>query len=187
VEISVPCGHTAGPDPTSAERAVDFWNRLVQWCAEQRDHTRTSESFNNLTATLISMTSGNDGLNDRACLHIGLRLPPGIALDVTQAGARALLPEGRFCFSDGEPAVRGSKNTPLVACFLRAIRGETGEPRFKVKTGTADMNIVGPAWGCPMLAYGPGNSRLDHTPNEHVIIDEYLSAVRVLTRVLEEL
>ena len=35
------------------------------------------------------------------------------------------------------------------------------------------MNVVGPAWGCPILAYGPGDSRLDHTPEEHVEIEEW--------------
>jgi len=29
-----------------------------------------------------------------------------------------------------------------------------------IKTGTSDMNIVGPIWKCPIVAYGPGDSRL---------------------------
>ena len=28
-------------------------------------------------------------------------------------------------------------------------------PQFTVKLGTSDMTIVGPAWGCPIVAYGP--------------------------------
>lgn len=47
------------------------------------------------------------------------------------------------------------------------------------------MNIVGPAWGCPIVAYGPGDSRLDHTPQEHVVLEEYLGAIGVLQRVLD--
>ena len=49
------------------------------------------------------------------------------------------------------------------------------------------MNVVGPAWRCPILAYGPGDSKLDHTPNEHIDTQEYLRAVRVLEGVLERL
>jgi len=56
-----------------------------------------------------------------------------------------------------------------------------------MKTGTSDMNIAAPAWGCPILAYGPGDSALDHTPDEHIDLDEYLRAVRVLTGVIEAL
>ncbi len=48
------------------------------------------------------------------------------------------------------------------------------------------MNVVGPAWNVPIVAYGPGDSRLDHTPEEHIRLDEFLRAIRVLRRVLEE-
>jgi LysW-gamma-L-lysine carboxypeptidase len=56
-----------------------------------------------------------------------------------------------------------------------------------LKTGTADLNIVAPAWGCPAVAYGPGDSALDHTPNEHISLAEYSRAVKVLVAVLKQL
>ena len=34
------------------------------------------------------------------------------------------------------------------------------------------MNILAPAWGCPALAYGPGDAALDHTPHEHMPLAE---------------
>jgi len=46
------------------------------------------------------------------------------------------------------------------------------------------MNIVGPAWQVPLLAYGPGDSNLDHTPTEHISITEYLGSIRVLAKAL---
>ena len=49
------------------------------------------------------------------------------------------------------------------------------------------MNLVAPAWRTPILAYGPGDSNLDHTPNEHIQISEYERAVSVLTDVLTAL
>jgi LysW-gamma-L-lysine carboxypeptidase len=51
-----------------------------------------------------------------------------------------------------------------VPPFLRAIRAAGGEPRFTVKLGTSDMSVVGPRWRCSILAYGPGDAALDHTP-----------------------
>ena len=69
--------------------------------------------------------------------------------------------------------------------MLRAIRAMDAEPRFVVKTGTSDMNIVGPAWPeMPIIAYGPGDSSLDHTPSEHLSLTEYHGAIAVLTEVL---
>ncbi len=66
------------------------------------------------------------------------------------------------------PAWGCEKNTPLVRAFLSGIRSQGGEPRFVYKTGTADLNIVAPVWKCPAVVYGPGDSALDHTPNEHI-------------------
>ena len=56
-----------------------------------------------------------------------------------------------------------------------------------MKTGTSDMNVVGPVWGCPILAYGPGDSRLDHTPNEHVSVAEFLRSVEILRSVIDRM
>lgn len=55
------------------------------------------------------------------------------------------------------------------------------------KTGTSDMNVVSEVWNCPIIAYGPGDSRLDHTPDEHIDLDEYVRAVRVLELALQTL
>ncbi|NJN97643.1 MAG: M20/M25/M40 family metallo-hydrolase, partial [Anaerolineales bacterium] len=77
---------------------------------------------------------------------------------------------------------------PLVRAFLQSIRAAGGEPRFVVKTGTADMNVVAPHWpNTPVVAYGPGDSSLDHTPQEHIDLQEYGQAIGVLREVLTRL
>ena len=87
----------------------------------------------------------------------------------------------------GEPAVRVSKNSLLVRTFAKVIRHQGGRFRYVTKTGTSDMNVVAPVWDCPLAAYGPGDSRLDHTPEERVSLTEYLQSIGVLTSVLDEL
>jgi LysW-gamma-L-lysine carboxypeptidase len=82
------------------------------------------------------------------------------------------------------PAWACEKNTPLVRSFLKGIRSQGGEPRFVYKTGTSDLNIVAPAWKCPAVVYGPGNSALDHTPQEHIAFNDYAKSVNVLASVL---
>ena len=84
-------------------------------------------------------------------------------------------------------AYRAERNTALVRSFLGSIRSAGGQPRFVVKTGTADLNIVAPIWQCPAVAYGPGDSDLDHTPDEHIVLEEYQKAVIVLVNVLRRL
>ena len=96
--------------------------------------------------------------------------------------------EMAFCVHGYEPAWRSSRNSPLVRGFLAAIREQTDErPRFVSKSGTSDMNVVGPAWQCPIVAYGPGDSSLDHTPNEHIYLDDYWQAVLILEAALRRM
>jgi [amino group carrier protein]-lysine/ornithine hydrolase len=187
VEVAVAGGHSAGPLPSAPEIAVTFWNDLVTWCSRRAGGPEQTGAFFHLTPSLLAMNSSNDGIEDVATLHVGLRLPPRLEPNALQPEIEALLPNGAFSFNVGDPAVRSGKSNPLVSSFLRSIRIEDGSPRFKLKTGTSDMNVVGPVWNCPMVAYGPGDSSLDHTPEEHIEIDEYLRGIRVLTRVLEEL
>jgi LysW-gamma-L-lysine carboxypeptidase len=81
----------------------------------------------------------------------------------------------------------GEKNTALVRAFLSAIRAAGGKPAFALKSGTADLNLVAPVWGCPAVAYGPGDSNLDHTSNEHISLSEYRRSIGVLKEVLNQL
>jgi LysW-gamma-L-lysine carboxypeptidase len=89
-------------------------------------------------------------------------------------------------FRGAELPWRGDRQNLLVRSFIHAIRSSDRgvQPGFVVKTGTSDMNVVGPLWKCPIVAYGPGDSSLDHTPQEQVSIDEYWRAILVLERAL---
>ena len=49
------------------------------------------------------------------------------------------------------------------------------------------MNVVAPYWDAPMVAYGPGDAALDHTPEERIHVAEYLRSVDVLVTALEAL
>ncbi|MCH8339823.1 MAG: M20/M25/M40 family metallo-hydrolase, partial [Chloroflexi bacterium] len=86
-----------------------------------------------------------------------------------------------------EQAVVAEKSNSLTRAILAAVRAEGGTPRFVHKSGTSDMNVVAAEWACPIVAYGPGDSSLDHTPHEHINLDGYLRAVRVLRMALQTL
>ena len=49
-----------------------------------------------------------------------------------------------------------------------------------------DLNLVAPVWKCPAVVYGRGNSALDHTPDEHISLEEYGKAVTMLAEALEQ-
>ena len=46
------------------------------------------------------------------------------------------------------------------------------------------MNVLLLAWGCPMVAYGPGDARYDHTPIERLALEDYGRSIAVLRDVL---
>jgi LysW-gamma-L-lysine carboxypeptidase len=68
------------------------------------------------------------------------------------------------------------------------VRNSGGSPRFVLKTGTSDMNVVAPAWpDTAVVAYGPGDSSLDHTPHEHLELVDLNKSIVVLQHVLTDL
>lgn len=177
--------HTAGEGALGvADRACRWWESIKSLCEEHnRSHTRI---FDQILPSLRQVNTASDGLHERVHARVGLRLPPHADRQALQAQIAALAQAvgGTVSFFGYEPAYRADRHTPLVRAFTAAIRAVGGRPGFKVKTGTSDMNVVGPAWQCPILAYGPGNSSLDHTPHEHILLDEYLRSIRVLETAL---
>ncbi len=70
-----------------------------------------------------------------------------------------ILGEGRVRLQfEGMEAIKSDRNDPVARATL-AIREAGGRPRPKLKTGTADFNVVGPIWQCPIAAYGRVTAR----------------------------
>ncbi len=178
-------GHTAGPDGGVCDEAFAFWAKV-----QDRAHlynTGARRMFERLSPSLRTMHSEDDGFTETAALTLGLRLPPDIDIDRLQTQLTKMARGATLRFRGREPAYHASKATPLARAFIKAIYAEGGQARFTVKSGTSDMNVVAPVWDCPILAYGPGDSALDHTPHEHIDLDEYHRAIAVLTRMLLEI
>jgi LysW-gamma-L-lysine carboxypeptidase len=178
-----PSGHSAGPHPSPAEKAVAFWNSLKSY--EGVHNAGVSGRFHALHASLRGFQTFGDGLEDGAFMDIGIRLPPGFQVESFERRLQTWSVEAQIIFESSYPAYVAEKNTPLIRALLKAIRAHGGKPRFKLKTGTSDMNTLGTAWDCPMAAYGPGDSALDHTPHEHLEIEELRRGVDVAACTIE--
>ncbi len=182
-ECRQPTAHTAGPGRAVAEHAVNYWNAVVAYA--NRFNQGREGAFHQLQPSLRHIETRREGDEEVVRATFGFRLPPDLPPGTLKRDLQALNPNGgRLAFRGCEPAFVADRRTPLARAFLHAIRQAGGKPRFKLKTGTSDMNVVGPVWRCPILAYGPGDSRLDHTPDEHVEVEEYLRSIEVLRAVL---
>lgn len=215
LDASQPMAHTAGPDAGIATVAVDLWNWIAARAASanlgiEKVFEQLQPSLRRLSTTT------DEHLWDHVHAQVGIRLPPGydvagLVRDLAawagaHAGADVLPPietpepgavvewraEGKMRLylrlSAFEPAWRGERSSAIVRCLMGGVRkiDASARPAYVVKTGTSDMNVVGPAWLCQIAAYGPGDSTLDHTPHEHLNLLEYWKSVQVLAEALRD-
>ncbi|HVO43947.1 MAG TPA: [LysW]-lysine hydrolase [Aggregatilineales bacterium] len=174
--------HTARKDRSAPEQAVTFWNELNAEIAVV--NADREKAFDQILSSLRSIHSSEDGFREDVTMTVGFRLPMDVSPDAMRARVLAHADGAKIEFRGEEPAYKCDPRSPLVRLFNNAIRDAGGKPGYLYKTGTSDMNVVGPVWSCPLLAYGPGNSTLDHTPEEHIELEEYHRAIEVVTGVL---
>ncbi len=175
--------HVGTPERTTAENGVEFWNRLTEYCSSES----SGSEFDSLSPSLISFNTRSDGLRTEIEMRLDVRIPPRLRPEDVKARIEGLVGNGSIEWTSMEAPVLSSKNNALARAFINAIREESGSPSYKKKLGTSDMNILGNHFDVPVLAYGPGDSRLDHTPDERLSLDEYSKSIRVLQRVLTNL
>ncbi len=169
--------HTAADGPSVSEEGVDFWNQIRGYANQFNTGKKITET---LQASLREISSRSDGFQEIVQMRVGLRVPLNFPTAEFKAQLLVWAGDGQLEFMGEELPIRSDKNSPLVRAFYSAIREVGGQPAPKSKTGTSDMNVLGPAWGCPIVAYGPGDSSLDHTPNEHASLAEFERGVRVV-------
>ena len=198
-----PMAHTAGPDASVASVVVDLWNWVTAHAAQI--NAGKDKAFDQLTPSLRRfITATTEEMHDTVDAQFAWRLPIGFDADAFMkeiemqasrpSGQQAIRPAGHqaiktsltLAFRGYEKAWRGNRSNALVRSFLAGLRSVDASEKlgFVLKTGTSDMNVVAPLWRCPVVAYGPGDSSLDHTPNEHLELDEYWKAVDVLEQTL---
>jgi len=131
-------------------------------------------------------------MHDRVDAQFAWRIPVGFDADAFMTELRTVASGFSrtvfdLKFRGFERPWKGDRNNALVRSFLAGLRSVDASEKlgFVLKTGTSDMNVVGPVWQCPIVAYGPGDSSLDHTPNEHLPVDEYWKAVNVIEETLK--
>jgi [amino group carrier protein]-lysine/ornithine hydrolase len=174
--------HTAGKSQNACEAAVAFWSRVVEVTGQYNE--KYERVFDQISPTLTGMQSDENGYAQRAQLKFNVRIPPGMSPQDLSDLFGSLVLDGKIQLHDGIPAFKTEKNDSLARHLIASIRKSGGNPGFKLKTGTSDMNVVGPVWNCPIVAYGPGDSSLDHTPEEHLSIAEYDLGIQVLAGAL---
>ena len=172
-------GHSSRPENNAIQDAIDWWSRVeARFAGDEYEPV-----FEQVTAKPVAVDGGAsvDGLSVEATMDVQLRVPPARTVDDVREGADGELAGGTVRWHDAIPPVMESSRTAVARGLRGAIRAADGEPRLLRKTGTADVNLYADAWDCPTASYGPGDSSLDHTPDEHLALAAFDRAVAVLT------
>ena len=183
-------GHSSAPwlFDNAIEKAMELWDMIKNHHLPQE---KLESRFYSSTYCLMKICGGSSmSMTPSNCeFFVNVRIPPQLtpeqvfeslqeAVDLYQTkneGVRInMSPDGK-----AEP-FETDKDSILVRSLSWAIR-KTRKSRVTLlkKTGTADINELSLKLKIPMIAYGPGNSHFDHTPNEHIIINDYLDSIQI--------
>ncbi len=184
--IQCPPVHPTSPTVKASEAAAAFWHDAARFASDDGDPKSASNghsAFDRLGVTLEEIR----GDLESAELRFSYRTPVNFATDVLIERLRSATCGGALEVVARVDAVVSDRTDIVVRALSAAIRNDGGKPRLKLKSATSDMNIFARRWCVPMATYGPGDSHLDHTADEHIEIDDFLSGVRILGGALDEL
>ena len=183
VSLAQPAAHHALPRPSAADRLVQVLSALRDELSSPPD----ARSVEQVQTRVNALSSVDDGLTERAGAAVEIRVPAGLSvLDVTRRVAEVATGADITIVSACD-AVHVPRSNPAVRELARSVTAAGGSPRYTVKTGTSDLNVVLPAWRCPAAVYGPGDCSLDHTGDEAIDLDELRTGASVLEQTLRSL
>jgi LysW-gamma-L-lysine carboxypeptidase len=189
--INTEPGHTSNPN---VRNAIEDFLTIHQRFLSRLPMTENEGKHRKLTIRptwIKALTADN--------LHVyyNIRVPYNLTCDMVFAALTEIIDE--FNAEDNfakitmkvvdhvDPYQLKHKNNTLLMNLREIISQTTGKPpRLIRKTGTADLNILGNAFPhIPMFAYGPGDSRLDHTNEEHILFEDLHAAIQYLKTALK--
>jgi LysW-gamma-L-lysine carboxypeptidase len=168
--------HLSSPDATTVEEGLTLIDQLRRYL----EGRRASTSFASPSLKIHSINSVLRGGTDEVEIAVNVRLPPGLPAEDVLTFIEGAEPKVRCEVIDRSQAVEVDPKNEVVRALCAGIRDLGARPTLVRKSGTSDLNVVEPVWSCPAAAYGPGDSHLDHTDAEHILVEDFRRAVKVL-------
>ncbi|MEM0216362.1 MAG: M20/M25/M40 family metallo-hydrolase [Candidatus Bathyarchaeia archaeon] len=202
LRLEVLCETIPGPGHSSAnhlysnaiEKAFELWQsiRSIHFSCENPD-----SPFHSITYSITKIEGGKDysTIPSKCQINLDIRIPPQLTTNILLDKIHAVIDQFKtnnpnvIIKAKVEEAIEPIEIDPksiLVKAFSKAIREvKRKTPLLVRKTGTGDMNILGRAMQIPIITYGPGDSTLCHTENEHIYVDEYMDGIEVYRKAIE--
>ncbi len=180
--------HASAPwmGTNAVEESIAAWICLNSKYSEGRD-------FSDVSVALTGIHGGTaDNMTpSKSVIRLDVRFPPRMDKTkilkeleniISRKSGSAF--SGIKVVSQVDPYVTNTKSQ-LVEAFKTSITKHTGEnAKIVFKSGSGDMNILGKAWKIPAITYGPGDTRLSHTNNEVVNLDEVSTGAEIISAAL---
>ena len=199
VTVETPSGHSAAPwlFENAIEKAMEFWRQIRKLHLREE---KLKSRFYSITSCLTKIKGGNTSASfipSHCEIFVQLRIPPQLTPEQVFKEVKRKIDRYKATnpkvtvgveMVDVAKAFEADRRSVIVRALAWGIRKTTlNYASFSRKTGTGDMNVLGNALKIPVVTYGPGDSKLDHTPNEHIDIQEYLKSIEVLKKALTKL
>lgn len=193
IQLKIVCktqtGHSSTPwlYENALEKSYELWQDIKN----QFPLNLAESPFNAVTACLTKVAGGHatSVIPFESEMHLDIRIPPQFTS--TQVFEQIQKTINRYQETNPKVAVKATvldtvepfevnKASLLVHAMSSSVRKVLNKPATLIrKTGTGDMNILGHAMNLPIVTYGPGDSHLDHTTDEHIVINEYMAAIDI--------
>ncbi|MCL1875447.1 MAG: M20/M25/M40 family metallo-hydrolase [Synergistaceae bacterium] len=137
------------------------------------------------SGAIMSMLGKEEGARS-ALIDLDIRLPIGADIEGYISALKEISNSNNVQIDilSAMPAYLVDKNNPMARALRIAVRNEGLSPRIYAKGGSADFNLAAD-WHCPIAAYGPGDSKLDHTNEEHLDLESYMTSISILKNGIE--
>jgi len=181
--IVVEC-QTLGEAAHAGMKADNPIERTFEYYEKLRKHFPRHHTFDSVIFNVTHIDYGKrDSLNiipGRLDFFMDVRIPPNADIEKIKHLFRSSAPDGvKVNIPEAFPGCEISPSEPVVRAMVAALRANGLTPRYLKKSGSADMNIT-MSKGIPTIAYGPGDSKLDHTDHERLLWSDYEKSIAVL-------
>jgi [amino group carrier protein]-lysine/ornithine hydrolase len=200
IVLKTETGHASTPwlYDNSLEKSIELWEQIKN-ASSYPSLDPSASPYNAVTACLVRLVGGRatSVVPFEAEMNLDVRVP--IQFSTTQVFEQIQKIITKYQAANPKVSVKATvldtvepfevnKSSPLVHVLSSSVRKVLNKPATLLhKTGTGDMNILGKAMNLPIVTYGPGDSHLDHTLDEHIDVKEYLDSIAVYKETLLKL
>ncbi len=158
------------------ENAIDS---LINLWENVKSKWGNNKDFNSITAGITKFEGGEyDNMTpENASMAIDIRYPKSVneeeIIKYMEKELKINLKEDySYRIKNSAMPYISNMKSNLVKSFKQSIYNYNLKPKLIFKSGSGDMNTLGNDWKIPVITYGPGDTKLSHTSNEVISVNE---------------